>query len=87
LIASHPEYTDLGRIAKARAKEKEKEKEKAKDGLVRFALFTGKIKVFEDNNNNNNNWVEDYDSLLANKGQLMVVKTRDQQIPLAHYRV
>jgi hypothetical protein len=55
--------------------------QEAKGGLVRFALFTGKIKVEITDD------IEDYDSITRSKPYLLVVKKKEQQIPLAYYYV
>lgn len=54
---------------------------KEKGGLVRFALFIGKTKVLKENDTMIDNQL--YDSIT--KKSTIVVKTYEQQIPLAHY--
>ena len=57
---------------------------KEKGSLVRFALFTGKIKVVIKDNDQT---IEDYDSITRSKPYVLVVKKKKQHIPLEYYYV
>ena len=56
-----------------------------KDGLARFALFIGKIKV---SSGSGGDWIdENYDSILSSgntKNSVLAVKTHEQQVPLSY---
>lgn len=67
--------------------------ETKKKGIVRFAIFTGKMLVLheiknESNNNNNNleDWTTQYNSVQINnlESQTYIVKEYSQQIPLSY---
>jgi len=67
---------------------KQIEPESCKKGIVRFAIFTGKMLVLpnESINNNLEDWTNNYNSVyLENENQLCyVVKEYSQQIPLSY---
>ena len=60
--------------------------EPCKKGIVRFAIFTGKMLVLNSNNNNNNleeDWYTQYNSVYL-ENPMYIVKDYFQQIPLSY---
>jgi hypothetical protein len=60
----------------------------SKKGIVRFAIFTGKMFVPNETNTNNNNfedWTNNYNSIYLEQNKSFIIKDYSQQIPLSYH--